>query len=91
MTTTTSRVARVHPQLVLPSCHRLSDTVSMCTSCAARALCAWRALGVVRTLFDVHAVPCKRKSHTEAEIALSLTILNTESLKEVRNVAIQLR
>ena len=54
MTTTTSRVARVHPQLVLPSCHRLSDTVSMCTSCAARALCAWRALGVVRMLFDVH-------------------------------------
>ena len=55
MTTTTSRVARVHPQLVLPSCHRLSDTVSMCTSCAARALCAWRALGVVLVLFDVHA------------------------------------
>ncbi len=50
MTTTTSRIARVHPQLVLPSCHRLRNTVSMCTSCAARALCAWRALGVVRML-----------------------------------------
>ena len=43
MTTTTSRVARVHPQLVLPSCHRLSDTVSMCTSCAAeRCVCGVR-------------------------------------------------
>ena len=55
MTRTTSRAVGVHPQLVLSSCHRLRNTVSMGTSCAARALCAWRALGVVLVLFDVHA------------------------------------
>ena len=54
-TRTTSRAVGVHPQLVLSSCHRLRNTVSMGTSYAARALCAWRALGVVLVLFDVHA------------------------------------